>query len=108
MRALFVVLALLSAPMALAQDCVDPTAPADDCDEDGFSTAEDDCDDEDASVFPGAREICGDGIDNNCNARIDDDCAFQDGELSGGSGCGADNGWAVLFLPVLLVARRRR
>ncbi len=31
-----------------------------------------DCDDLDASTFPGAPEIC-DGIDNDCNRRVDDD-----------------------------------
>ena len=35
-----------------------------DLDQDGFSTAED-CDDFDASVYPGSTEYC-DGIDNNC------------------------------------------
>ncbi|AHM59698.1 bacterial ig-like domain-containing protein [Flammeovirgaceae bacterium 311] len=32
----------------------------------------DDCDDRDASVYPGAPEIPGDGIDNNCNGMIDE------------------------------------
>ena len=31
-----------------------------------------DCDDTDASIFPNATEIC-DGLDNNCNERIDDE-----------------------------------
>jgi len=42
--------------------------PADE-DGDGF-TADVDCDDSDAGVFPGAEEIC-DGIDNDCDALID-------------------------------------
>ncbi|HVT63204.1 MAG TPA: MopE-related protein, partial [Legionellaceae bacterium] len=33
-----------------------------------------DCDDNKASVHPGAKEICGDGIDNNCNGEIDENC----------------------------------
>jgi len=31
-----------------------------------------DCDDNDASIYPGADEIC-DGVDNNCDAAVDDD-----------------------------------
>jgi hypothetical protein len=41
-------------------------------DADGDGALEDiDCDDADASVFPGADEVC-DGIDNNCDDAIDD------------------------------------
>jgi hypothetical protein len=34
----------------------------------------DDCDDTRADVYPGAPEICGDGIDQNCNSVADDGC----------------------------------
>jgi hypothetical protein len=33
-----------------------------------------DCNDTLATVFPGAPEICGDGIDNNCDGQIDEGC----------------------------------
>jgi len=38
-----------------------------DNDEDGFSLADGDCNDNDASVYPGAQEILGDGIDQDCD-----------------------------------------
>jgi len=31
-----------------------------------------DCDDDNTSVNPGTYEICGDGLDNNCNGQIDE------------------------------------
>ena len=33
-----------------------------------------DCDESDASINPAASETCGDGIDNNCNEEVDEDC----------------------------------
>jgi len=30
-----------------------------------------DCDDDDAAVRPGAQEVCGDGLDNDCNGLVD-------------------------------------
>ena len=42
-----------------------------DSDGDGFST-EEDWDDSNSQVNPGAEEIC-DGIDNNCDEQIDED-----------------------------------
>jgi hypothetical protein len=47
-----------------------------DLDGDGFGRGPDcrgiDCDDDDVQTFEGAREICGDGRDNNCDGEVDD------------------------------------
>ena len=40
-------------------------------DGDAATTADNDCDDGDNSVYPGGAEIC-DGLDNDCNSQIDD------------------------------------
>ncbi len=50
---------------------VDATASSDDADGDCYSPLMGDCNDNDASVNPGATELCGDKIDNNCNGQID-------------------------------------
>jgi hypothetical protein len=36
-----------------------------------------DCDDGNPKMYPGAREHCGDGIDNNCNGSIDEEGALD-------------------------------
>ncbi|NCG18674.1 MAG: hypothetical protein GWP91_06655 [Rhodobacterales bacterium] len=48
-----------------------------DNDNDGVSPEDGDCDDTDASIFPGADELCEDGIDNNCDGQIDDPTAVD-------------------------------
>ncbi len=47
--------------------------PADNTDEDmdGYSLADGDCDDKNMMVNPGMDEICGDGLDNNCDGVAD-------------------------------------
>ena len=53
-----------------------PAAPLDpDRDGDGVTVADGDCDDTDASVYPGAPDTCGDGIDQDCS---DGDMACPD------------------------------
>jgi len=52
---------------------LDPDLGLDDVDADGDgAVARLDCDDGDAAVYPGATEICDDGIDNDCDGAIDD------------------------------------
>lgn len=79
---------------ATAADCIDgpacTTASCDagsctytlvDEDGDGYSTCDGDCDDLDGSVNPGAAEVCGDGVDNDCSGTADD--ADEDGYVCG-------------------------
>lgn len=60
-------------------DTADPACeiipPCTDDDGDGFCAEENDCNDSDPLVKPGAEEACGDELDNNCNGRVDEDCS---------------------------------
>jgi hypothetical protein len=61
-------------------DCNGVVDDGGDVDGDGYLSADcddgDDCDDEDASVHPGAEDVCSDGIDNDCSGR-DEFCGFD-------------------------------
>lgn len=59
---------LLTITLAGADGCPPPL----DADADGFTT-DTDCDDTDATIFPGADEVCEDGIDQDCDG-VDPDC----------------------------------
>jgi len=50
----------------------DACDPCTDRDNDGFCSENLDCDDMDADKHPGKVEMCGDGVDNDCNGLSDD------------------------------------
>ena len=47
-----------------------------DNDGDGYTINQGDCDDTNASIYPGAPEICGDGLDQDCNG-LDTACSVD-------------------------------
>ncbi len=63
-------------------------AAAADEDGDGFTERDGDCDDGDASIYAGAAEVCGDGIDQNCDGLLGNENTDQDGD--GWSPCDGD------------------
>ena len=59
-----------------------------DADGDGLAACLDDCNDDDASVYPGAAEVA-DGLDNDCDGRVDENTSSFDDD---GDGYSEDEG----------------
>lgn len=69
-----------------ADDCDDALITYQDNDNDGFGglgfdacgvLTNDDCNENDNTINPGAVEICGNNVDENCNGLVNEDCAFD-------------------------------
>ncbi|MEN0065453.1 MAG: MopE-related protein [Myxococcota bacterium] len=78
-------LALVGCSGDESQDRVDRS----DEDNDGVSSAEGDCNDQDPTIFPGADDIVGDDIDQNCDQSdgVDADGDRDPSQGSGGGDC---------------------
>ncbi len=61
-----------------------------DDDGDGVSVEQGDCNDDDAAIFPGAREVWYDGVDGDCSGGSDDD-RDSDGVAGGSGGTDCDD-----------------
>ena len=61
----------------------------DDLDADGWTDTCGDCDDAEAGTFPGSDEVCGDGIDQDCDGTADNADLDGDGEVD--VACGGDD-----------------
>jgi hypothetical protein len=61
-----------------------------DCDGDGYTPAQGDCNDADPTIHPGAVEVC-DCIDNNCDGIVDTPACSASDPDADGVVCGLDN-----------------
>ncbi|MEZ4317650.1 MAG: MopE-related protein [Myxococcota bacterium] len=68
-----------------------------------------DCDDDDETRSPGVVEVCGDGVDNDCDGETDEECA----KVTRRTGCACDTPhtpapWFLVAMAGALLGRRRR
>jgi hypothetical protein len=73
----FFIVALAAALASVPARAAKPVVCAD-ADNDGYKDAAcggTDCNDNDATINPGAAEVCGDAKDNNCSGAVDEGCS---------------------------------
>lgn len=87
-------------------DETDPELGSNDCDEDGVTVEQGDCNDGDPETYPDALELCEDRVDNDCDGFYDEECPDEGGSLQGGSVCGTGGSGALLFFPFFGWRRR--
>ena len=94
-----------------ACDSSDPDEPTNDCDGDGVTIEQGDCEDADATISPDVEELCEDQIDNNCDGFFDEGCEniWASAELSGGGQCQIGPlSPSVVWIGLALLTVRRR
>ena len=105
---------LLAAPARAACGEVDTAfdsgAADEDCDSDGWSKGQGDCDDERANANPGRAEDCAARGDEDCDGLVDEGCVDPGlgATLQGGSACGPGVGAGLAGALVAALAVRRR
>lgn len=94
---------VIGAEDSAGADCPDNVAVQNDADGDGVLVAQD-CDDSDSRRHPGAVELCGDGVDNDCDESVDESCDTT--PVPANDGCAGAPGLSLLLIPALYGRRR--
>ena len=77
--------------LAMHFSCDTSIQRVDDLDQDGFTIAQGDCDDDNNQIFPGANELC-DGVNTSCEETVPDDERDDDGDGFSELGGDCDDG----------------
>jgi len=110
--ALIVCLLVYPLPAHAECDSSNPEEVTNDCDDDGQTVGDGDCDDGDPDISPDVEEVCADEIDNNCDGEADEGCGElpEGAVLSGGGQCsiglGLGTGASSIWVMVVLGLRR--